>query len=133
MEEELQAARESTMTGDSVFAQMLVPTIIANCAPLIGLAIDGAEGRRQRNMAALELAGAYLAASNSNPEYLFTPHGIRAIRDGGGAMLYSRSSSGLPAQVSQRAAAQRRRHPANGPRPRAGGAARRRRAAWRRA
>lgn len=64
--------------------------------PSLGLGVD--------ETTPLTLAGVYAAFANGG--HPVTPHGIRAIRDGGGAMLYSRSSSGLPAQVSQRAAAQ---------------------------
>ncbi|MDF1793879.1 MAG: PBP1A family penicillin-binding protein [Thalassobaculaceae bacterium] len=63
--------------------------------PSLGLGVD--------EMSPLDLAGLY--ATFANGGHPVTPHGIEEIRAGTGAALYRRSSSGLPPQVSPKAAA----------------------------
>ncbi|MCR9072296.1 MAG: PBP1A family penicillin-binding protein [Alphaproteobacteria bacterium] len=62
--------------------------------PSLGLGVD--------EMSPLDLAGLYATFANGGRPV--TPHGIEEIRAGAGATLYRRSTSGLPGQVSQRAA-----------------------------
>lgn len=64
-------------------------------SPSLGLGVD--------EMSPLDLAGIYATFANGGRPV--TPHGIDAIRTGGGTALYRRSSSGLPPQVSRRASA----------------------------
>lgn len=64
--------------------------------PSLGLGVD--------EMSPLDLAGLY--ASFANGGRPVTPHGIEAIRSAGQSVLYRRAGSGLPAQVSARAAGQ---------------------------
>ena len=78
LSEELLAARSPTHTGDTAFAQGLVPTIIANTAPLITAALLGVEGRRGRNELTMELAATYLP-TQAAAATLFTAQGIRAL------------------------------------------------------
>ena len=61
LEEELRAASSASsgLSGDSLFAQALVPTVVANSAPLLTACLKGMVGRRGRNQLTLELAGAY--------------------------------------------------------------------------
>ena len=63
--------------------------------PSLGLGVD--------EMSPLDVAGIYATFANGGRPV--TPHGIEEIRARGGATLYRLSTSGLPSQISQRAAA----------------------------
>ena len=63
--------------------------------PSLGLGVD--------EMSPLDVAGIYATFANGGRPV--TPHGIEEIKARGGATLYRLSSSGLPAQISDRAAA----------------------------
>ncbi|WP_420563444.1 transglycosylase domain-containing protein [Thalassobaculum sp.] len=71
------------------FSEELTP------GPSLGLGVD--------EMSPLDVAGIYATFANGGRPV--TPHGIEEIRGRGGATLYRLSTSGLPAQISDRAAA----------------------------
>jgi penicillin-binding protein 1A len=71
------------------FSEELTP------GPSLGLGVD--------EMSPLDVAGIYATFANGGRPV--TPHGIEEIQGRGGATLYRLSTSGLPAQISDRAAA----------------------------